>query len=223
MIELTGKVDTIIIIPNDRLLQIVDKNTSILEAFGVADEILKQGVQGISEIVTQPGLINVDFADVKAIMKDAGSALMGIGKATGENRAIEAAKAAVDSPLLDLSIQGARGILFTVSGDESLGMHEVSEAARIITESADPEAKIIFGAVIDEGLKNEIRITVIATGFEGQPQEGVKKNQFFIQPDKLRLFSKRPEEPKVFQEKPVEKEKEDELDIPAFIRKKMGQ
>lgn len=221
--ELTGKVDTIIIIPNDRLLQIVDKNTSILEAFGVADEILKQGVQGISEIVTQPGLINVDFADVKAIMKDAGSALMGIGKATGENRAIEAAKAAVDSPLLDLSIQGARGILFTVSGDESLGMHEVSEAARIITESADPEAKIIFGAVIDEGLKNEIRITVIATGFEGQPQEGVKKNQFFIQPDKLRLFSKRPEEPKVFQEKPVEKEKEDELDIPAFIRKKMGQ
>jgi cell division protein FtsZ len=222
--ELSGKVDTIITIPNDRLLQIVDKNTPLLEAFGVADEILKQGVQGISEIVTQPGLINVDFADVKAIMKDAGSALMGIGKATGENRAIEAAKAAVDSPLLDLSIQGARGILFTVSGDESLGMHEVSEAARIITESADPEAKIIFGAVIDEGLKNEIRITVIATGFEGQPQEGVKKNQFFIQPDKLRLFGKKPEEPKVFQEKPVrkEKEKEDELDIPAFIRKKMG-
>jgi cell division protein FtsZ len=163
--ELEEKVDTLITIPNDRLLQIIDKKTSLLDAFTTCDEILKNGVQGISELITIPGLINVDFADVKAIMKDAGSAMMGIGEASGEKRAEEAAKAAISSPLLELSIDGARGILFTVTGGNSLGMHEVAEAAKIITGSADPDAKVIFGAVIDENMKDGIKITVVATGF----------------------------------------------------------
>lgn len=230
--ELTSKVDTIIVIPNDRLLQIIDKSTPILEAFAVCDEVLKQGVQGISEIITQPGLINVDFADIKTIMKGAGTSLMGIGRASGENRAIEAAKLAVDSPLLDISVKGAKGILFTVSGDESMSMYEVSEAARIITEQADPQAKIIFGAVIDEALKDEIKITVIATGFEkGEGGEILKKNIFIPQPPFV-PSSGRPEKVvsrESFKEEKVsfepetglEEEKEDELEIPAFIRKKM--
>lgn len=163
--ELLDKIDTIITIPNDRILQIVDKKTSLLDSFEIVNNILKQGVQGISDIITIPGLINVDFSDVKAIMKDAGSALMGIGRASGENRAIKAAKAAIDSPLLELSIEGARGILFTVTGGSDLTMHEVNEAAKIITESADSEAKIIFGAIIDDSIEDEMKITVIATGF----------------------------------------------------------
>jgi len=163
--ELEDKVDTLITIPNDRLLQIIDKKTSLVDAFTTCDEILKNGVQGISELITIPGLINVDFADVKAIMKDAGSAMMGLGEASGEKRAEEAAKAAVASPLLELSIDGARGILFTVTGGPNLGMHEVAEAAKVITGSADPDAKIIFGAVINENLKDAVKITVIATGF----------------------------------------------------------
>lgn len=164
--ELSEKVDTIITIPNDRILQIIDKKTSLLDSFAVVDEVLKNGVQGISELITVHGLINVDFADVKAIMEDTGSALMGIGRASGENRAVEAAKMAISSPLLELSIDGAKGILFTVSGNSSLGMHEVNEAAKVITSSADSDAKIIFGAVIQEDLGDEIKITVIATGFE---------------------------------------------------------
>ena len=163
--DLGDRVDTLITIPNDRLLQIIDKKTSLLDAFGTVDEVLRQGVQGISELITIPGLINVDFADVKSIMADAGSALMGIGKATGDNRAVDAAKAAIDSPLLELSIDGAKGILFTVTGGPDLGMYEVNEAARVITASVDPNAKVIFGTVIDETLKGEVRITVIATGF----------------------------------------------------------
>ncbi len=164
--ELSEKVDTIITIPNDRILQIIDKKTSLLDSFAVVDEVLKNGVQGISELITVHGLINVDFADVKAIMEDTGSALMGIGRASGENRAVEAAKMAISSPLLELSIDGAKGILFTVSGNSSLGMHEVNEAAKVITSSADSDAKIIFGAVLQEDLGDEIKITVIATGFE---------------------------------------------------------
>jgi len=163
--ELVDKVDTIITIPNDRLLQLIDKKTSLLEAFSIVDDVLRQGVQGISELVTVPGLINVDFADVKAIMANAGSALMGIGVASGENRATDAAKSAVDSPLLELGIDGARGVLFTITGGPDLTMYEVNEAARIITASTDPNAKIIFGAVIDEDMKDEIKVTVIATGF----------------------------------------------------------
>ncbi|OGL75458.1 cell division protein FtsZ, partial [Candidatus Uhrbacteria bacterium RIFCSPHIGHO2_12_FULL_47_11] len=161
--ELIDKVDTIITIPNDRVLQIVDKKTSLLEAFDTVDDVLRQGVQGISELITIPGLINVDFADVKAIMSHSGSALMGIGRAQGENRASEAAKAAVASPLLDISIDGAKGVLFTVSGGTSMSMHEVNEAAKLITGNADPSAKVIFGAVLDEGLKDEMKVTVIAT------------------------------------------------------------
>lgn len=166
--ELSEKVDTIITIPNDKILQVIDKNTSLLEAFDRIDDILRQGVQGISELITIPGLINVDFADVKAIMKNQGSALMGIGAASGEGRAEQAAKLAIASPLLDVSIDGARGILFTVTGGVNLSMHEVSEAAKIITNSADSNAKIIFGAVIDKDMKEDMRVTVIATGFENR-------------------------------------------------------
>ncbi|NCP17071.1 cell division protein FtsZ [Candidatus Kuenenbacteria bacterium CG_4_9_14_3_um_filter_39_14] len=163
--ELAGKVDTIISIPNDRILQIIDKKTSLLDAFAVVDDVLLQGVKGISELITKPGLINVDFADVKAIMKESGSALMGIGQAGGENRAVDAAKIAIDSPLLELSIEGAKGVLFTITGPSDLSMNEVNEAARLITASVDSGAKIIFGTIIDDSLKGEVAITVIATGF----------------------------------------------------------
>lgn len=166
--ELTEKIDTIITIHNDKMLQVIDKNTSLLEAFEKVDDVLRQGVQGISELITTPGLINVDFADVKAVMKNQGSALMGIGTASGEGRAEVAARAAISSPFLDVSIDGARGILFTITGGTNLGMHEVAEAAKLITNSADSNAKIIFGAVIDKDMKDEVRITVIATGFENR-------------------------------------------------------
>ncbi len=165
--ELADKVDTIITISNDKLLQVIDKKTSLLEAFKTADDVLRQGVQGIAEIITVPGIINADFADVKAVMSNAGSALMGIGMATGENRAIEAAKDAINSNLLDMSIDGARGIVFTITGGLDLSMTEVSEAAKVITSAADEDAKIIFGAVIDEKMKDEVKITVVATGFDG--------------------------------------------------------
>ena len=164
--ELSRYVDTVITIPNDRILQIIDKKTSLLEAFKIVDDVLRQGVQGISELITVPGLINVDFADVKTIMSDTGSALMGIGIGTGENRATDAAKAAISSPLLEVSIDGAKGILFSITGGTNLGMQEVAEAAKIITSSADDNVKVIFGAVIDEALKDEIKITVVATGFD---------------------------------------------------------
>lgn len=161
-------VDAIITIPNDRVLQIIDKKTSLMDAFKVVDDVLRQGVQGIAELITVPGLINVDYADVKAIMESSGSALMGIGRASGENRAVEAAKQAIASPLLELSIDGARGILFTITGGSDLGMHEVAEAAKIITSSADEDAKVIFGANIDDSLGDEIRIAVVATGFDSR-------------------------------------------------------
>jgi cell division protein FtsZ len=160
------KVDTLIIIPNDKLLQVVEKRTSMQEAFQIADDVLRQGVQGISDIITIPGLINVDFADVKSVMTSAGSALMGIGNATGEGRAIEAAKMAISSPLLEASITGACGVIFNVTGGNDLTLHEVNEAANVIYDAVDPEANIIFGAVINEKLQGEIRITVIATGFD---------------------------------------------------------
>jgi cell division protein FtsZ len=243
--ELTDKVDTIIVIPNDRILQIVDKKTSLIEAFKTVDEVLRQGVQGISDIITVPGLINVDFADVKAIMKDAGSSLMGIGKGKGENRAQTAAKQAIDSPLLEISVDGARGILFTVSGPRNLGMYEVDEAAKIITESADPNAKIIFGAVIDENLKDEVKITVIATGFEKEKRLGLglpswpglsldkvkEKPSFFEKKEETRpkshfwlRKSKADEFSSMGSKEDREEEKgkeEEELEVPAFIRKKM--
>lgn len=165
--EFVRSVDTIITIQNDRILQIIDKKTSLMDAFHIVDDVLRQGVQGISELITVPGLINVDFADVRTIMSNTGTALMGIGIGTGDNRAIDAAKAAISSPLLDIAIDGARGILFTITGGSSLGMQEVAEAAKVITSSAD-DAKVIFGAVIDETMGEDIRITVIATGFDSR-------------------------------------------------------
>lgn len=229
---LSENVDTIITIPNDRLLQIIDKKTSLLEAFGIVDEVLRQGVQGISDLITVPGLINVDFADVKSVMANAGSALMGIGKSSGENRAIDAAKAAIDSPLLEMSIDGAKGILFTIMGGSNLGMFEVNEAARIITESADPNARIIFGAVIDEDMKDEIQITVVATGFGDVPRSTQKiqaTNPFRDIDTTPKSTSTQSSQPvrsapaarSIMNEEKVDNSQDADLDIPAFIRKKM--
>ena len=164
--ELADKVDTLIIIENDRLLQVVEKKTPLSEAFTLADDILRQGVQGITDLITVPGIVNLDFADVRTIMREAGSALMGIGSSTGENRAGEAARTAVSSPLLESSIEGATGILLNISGPKDLGLFEVNEAAEIVAKAAHPDANIIFGAVIDDSLGDEVRITVIAAGFD---------------------------------------------------------
>ena len=162
---LTQKVDTIIVIPNDKLLQVVDKKCSVSDAFSKADEVLRQGIKGISDLIQIPGLINLDFADVKTIMTNQGEALMGIGEGTGENRAADAAKMAINSPLLETSIDGAKGILLNISGSSDLGIFEVNEAAQIISDAADPDANIIFGSVIDESLGDKVQITVVATGF----------------------------------------------------------
>jgi cell division protein FtsZ len=169
--ELRKEVDAIIVIPNDRLLSTIDKNTTVKNAFAICDEILRQAVEGISDLITTPGIINIDFADIRTVMENAGSALMGIGTATGENRAIEAAKLAINSPLLDVSITGAKGVLFSIAGGEDLTMFEIQDAAKVITESIDPQAKVIFGTVRDDKLKkNEVKVTVIAAGFpEGSP------------------------------------------------------
>jgi cell division protein FtsZ len=239
--NLLDKVDTIITIPNDRLLQVIDRKTSLLDAFNIVDEVLKQGVQGISEIITIPGLVNVDFADVKTIMKESGSALMGIGHGSGENRAVEAARMAIESPLLDICIKGAKGLLFTITGGPDLSMIEVNEAADVITGSIDQNAKVIFGAIIDETMGDEVRITVIATSFSTSPkEEGVfektaQQPKPFISPASINvqredhtaprtvksIFSKQePVEEKV--ELPPVTPEEAELDVPAFIRKKMG-
>lgn len=258
--ELASKVDAVISIPNDRVLQVVDKKASLLDAFETVDDVLRQGVQGISEIITVPGLINVDFADVKAIMNETGSALMGIGTASGEGRAVEAAKQAVASPLLDVSIEGAKGILFTVTGGASLGMHEISEAARVITESADPNAKVIFGAIIDENLRDEVRVCVIATGFDSDRRIAKKSeanaeptytpNPFlrketaiptarptasaapaaeapFVKKAVLSAVKGTSPEPQPVHEPavasvPAAKIVEDDLEIPAFLRRKMN-
>jgi cell division protein FtsZ len=164
--QLKEAVDTLIVIPNDRLLQIVEKRASLQDAFRVADDVLRQGIQGISELITVPGLINLDFADVRSIMSEGGAALMAVGKGSGETRAADAARAAISSQLLDVTIDGARGILFNVTGGPNLSLFEVNESAEIIRETAHPEANIIFGAVIDEALADEVRITVVATGFD---------------------------------------------------------
>ncbi|HVP75666.1 MAG TPA: cell division protein FtsZ [Gaiellaceae bacterium] len=163
--SLRDRVDTLIVIENDRLLQVVEKRTSVVEAFRMADDILRQGVQGITDLITVPGLVNLDFADVRTIMRDAGSALMGIGTASGENRAAEAARAAVSSPLLETSIEGATGILLNITGGSEIGLFEVNEAAEVVTSAADQNANVIFGAVIDDAAGGEVRVTVIATGF----------------------------------------------------------
>ncbi|MFO7152623.1 MAG: cell division protein FtsZ [Bacillota bacterium] len=194
--NLKNCVDTLITIPNDRLLTIAEKKTSIVEAFRIADDVLRQGVQGISDLIAVPGLINLDFADVRTIMMDTGLAHMGIGRGTGENRAIEAAKQAVSSPLLETSIEGAKGVLLNITGSSNLGLLEVNEAAEFIAAAADPDANIIFGAVIDEKLQDEIRITVIATGFEQKEKPAKQENDFEIEP-----FD------------------DEDFDIPAFLRR----
>src|SRR2546423_290531 len=166
--QLRDRVDTLIVIENDRLLQVVERQTSVVDAFRMADDILRQGVQGITDLITEPGLVNLDFADVRTIMRDAGSALMGIGRASGENRAAEAARSAVSSPLLEASIEGATGILLNATGGSDIGLFEVNEAAEVVTGAADQNANVIFGAVIDDSMGGDVQVTVIATGFGGQ-------------------------------------------------------
>ena len=187
---LTSKVDTIIVIPNDKLLQVVDKKTPLNEAFRTADDVLRQGIKGISDLITVPGLINLDFADVKTIMTNQGEALMGIGIGEGENRAVDAAKMAINSPLLETSIEGAKGILLNITGSGDLSLFEINEAAEIISEAADPEANIIFGSVIDENLGDRVQITVVATGFGAQPKTGAVKSPFGVGPE-IPTFMKR--------------------------------
>lgn len=222
--RLKEKVDTLITIPNDKILSIIDKKTPLLEAFSIVDEVLNQGVQGVSDLITLPGLINVDFADVRSVMENAGSALMGIGYGSGENRAIEAARAAIDSPLLELSIAGAKGLLFNITGGTDLSMFEVDEAARIITEACDPEANIIFGATINENYTGEIKITVVATGFNEETNiryaETPRQTANPFRPHPVG----RPAAPQQqsFQA-PASSgmSSQNDLDVPAFLRNKM--
>jgi cell division protein FtsZ len=243
--ELRKEVDAIIVIPNDRLLSTIDKNTTVKNAFSMCDEILRQAVEGISDLITTPGLINIDFADIRTVMENAGSALMGIGSASGENRAIEAAKLAINSPLLDVSITGAKGVLFSIAGGEDLTMFEIQDAAKVITESVDPQAKVIFGTVRDDKLKkNEVKITVIAAGFpegllpninnnlNGQNRLPVNNQQAEVKPKEEprgKIYNSIPSQtvvPKerviVEEKKEVKNEVQDDDDwgaVPAFLRR----
>jgi len=212
--ELKSRVDTLVTIPNDRLLQVIEKKTTMLEAFRIADDVLMQGVQGISDLIAVPGLVNLDFADVKTIMLEQGLAHMGIGRASGENRAAEAAKQAIQSPLLETSIAGAKGVLLNITGGSNLGLLEVNEAAELVAEAADQDANIIFGAVINEDFKDEIRITVIATGFE-------KDMMKMISPQETKIIRK-PEIKEVAAtiEEDTRPDKNEDLDIPIFLRRK---
>lgn len=262
--NLRERVDTIITIPNDKLLSIIDRKMTLINAFRIVDDVLRQGVQGISDLITKKGEVNVDFADVRAVMQDSGSALMGIGIASGDNRAVEAAKAAINSPLLELSIDGAKGVLFNISGSSDLTMLEVNEAANVITENIDPNAKVIFGTVVDDQVrKGEIQITVVATGFndgldkepiglmnvvrpqmtasprtssrpnpsleESVPDESVSndlESDFTYAPRRIEpspMIIEEKIQPKPAIERPEAKElaEEDDLEIPAFIRRKM--
>lgn len=238
--NLRGKVDTLITIPNDKILSLIDKTTPLTEAFQVVDEVLQHAIEGISNLIIVHGLVNVDFADVKSIMQDAGTALMGIGYGTGDSRAAEAARAAIDSPLLELSISGAKGILFNITGGNDLSMYEVDEAARIITEAADPDANIIFGAVIDESSTGEVKCTVVATGFDEQeltshPKmnmhtgESLTKKTFGISEPQKQDFSRDSQQqqnqyqqssPSLMEAKSTKTDlDESELEVPAFMRK----
>lgn len=259
--NLKDRVDTLITIPNDKLLSIIDRQTTLVNAFRIVDDVLRQGVQGISDLITKPGIVNVDFADVRAIMEDSGSALMGIGIASGENRAVEAAKAAINSPLLELSIDGAKGVLFNISGSTDLTMLEINEAANIITENIDPNAKVIFGAVTDDQIrKGEIQITVVATGFDiprtkdnaiglvnrapsmanrqrvsqmAVVEEEQEKDEEEILDEVITFPSRKIEQPVMIIDEKIQprgiaprsesKElvEEEDLEIPAFIRRKM--
>ena len=222
--RLKEKVDTLIIIPNDRLLEIVDKKASMTEAFRTADDVLRQGIQGISELITVPGLINLDFADVRAIMSGGGTSLMAVGTASGEERAIKAAESAVSSSLLDVTIDGAQGILFNITSNSNLTLFEVNEAAEIVKQKAHPEANIIFGAVIDDSMGDELRITLIATGFDAVAQRkpyvagrrSEERKTIAFPRTKIREVNERPE--------PVREEPAydpDDLEVPTFLRKRM--
>lgn len=225
--DLEKEVDALIVIPNDRLLAITDKKTSFKDAFAMCDEILRQAVEGISELITTPGIINIDFADIKTIMSDAGSAFMGIGIASGDKRAEEAALAAINSPLLDIAISGAKGVLFSISGGDDLTMHEVQEAAKIITESIDRDAKVIFGTIRDEKLKKgEIKVTVIATGFDAVTQTGSLFNETPaikkpIKREKNEIPEEKPkaDDGKIIEEIAVEDDTDDWSAVPAFLRR----
>ena len=201
--NLADHVDTLIVIENDRLLQVVEKRTSIVDAFVMADDILRQGVQGITDLITVPGLVNLDFADVRTIMRDAGSALMGIGEASGESRAAEAARTAVSSPLLEASIEGATGILLNVSGGPDIGLFEVNEAAEVVTGAADQNANVIFGAVIDDKLGDQVRVTVIATGFGPQRRRRKREESLVVPEARAREGFE---------------VSDDVLDVPSFLR-----
>ena len=217
--ELREKVDTLIVIPNQRILDVVDKKVSLLEAFRIADSVLTQGVQGISDLITIPGLINVDFADVKTIMSSAGSALMGIGTGVGENRAQTAARSAISSPLLEISMDGARGVLFNITGGPDLTMTEVDDAAKIISAAADPDANIIFGATIDETMHDQIKIAVIATGFDHTRQTLKEFVKPIVAASSAKTEVNSDQEP-IPQEPPQEDANDDAWDIPAFLRQR---
>jgi cell division protein FtsZ len=208
--NLSEQVDTLIVIENDRLLQVVEKRTSIIEAFRMADDVLRQGVQGITDLITVPGLVNLDFADVRTIMSDAGSALMGIGIASGENRAAEAARAAVSSPLLEATIEGATGVLLNVTGGSELGLFEVNEAAEVVTNAADQNANVIFGAVIDEAKGDEVTVTVIATGFGDRRRRRRREAPALITEEPRRREREREREPSF--------DAPEDLDVPSFLR-----
>ena len=201
--NLRDRLETLIVIENDRLLQVVEKQTSVVDAFRMADDVLRQGVQGITDLITVPGLVNLDFADVRTIMREAGSALMGIGAASGDNRAAEAARSAVSSPLLESSIEGATGILLNITGGPEIGLFEVNEAAEVVTSAADPNANIIFGAVIDEAMGDEVRVTVIATGFGG----GRRRRRGSLEAAPVSVSSGTPEHGG-----------DETLDVPSFLR-----
>jgi cell division protein FtsZ len=201
--NLRDRLETLIVIENDRLLQVVEKQTSVVDAFRMADDVLRQGVQGITDLITVPGLVNLDFADVRTIMREAGSALMGIGAASGDNRAAEAARSAVSSPLLESSIEGATGILLNITGGPDIGLFEVNEAAEVVTSAADPNANIIFGAVIDEAMGDEVRVTVIATGFGG----GRRRRRGSLETAPVSVSSGTPEHGG-----------DETLDVPSFLR-----
>ena len=213
--SLKGKVDTLVVIPNDKLLQIIDRKTSIVDAFKMADDVLRQGVQGISDLIAVPGLVNLDFADVKTIMLNTGMAHMGVGRASGENRAEDAAKQAIQSPMLESSIEGARGVIINITGGNNLGLHEVNTAAELVQRSVDPEANIIFGAVIDESMGEEISITVIATGFEKESPIttiGVADKVTKAWDKKINSIPSSTESTS----------NNNDLDIPSFLRKNKG-
>ena len=214
--DLKDKVDTLVTIPNERLLSVVDKKTTLMESFKFADDVLRQGVQGISDLITIPGLVNLDFADVRTIMIDKGLAHMGVGKGNGDNRAQDAAKQAISSPLLETSIVGATGVLLNITGGQDLGLLEINEAAEIVQDAADPDANIIFGAVIDEEIKDEIRITVIATGFETEKDEIKRDIKSDVKSSRRSMMNNKDEAAAAVE---YEKIDENNLEVPAFLRR----